>query len=128
MNDNDSKAFLAEMARIYPKHKDNFGAVSNLIVLLMEELQKERKGRKRGEKFEGEWGKLVDLNSKYWQMWEECKKDIARASIENWKVSAERFVLEMNKLEQKYFPSKPSDNFTEKVMEKINKEADNETF
>jgi len=30
-------------------------------------------------------------------------------------------------LEQKYFP-KPSDNFTEKVMEKINKkEAENET-
>jgi len=29
-------------------------------------------------------------------------------------------------LEQKYFP-KPSDNFTEKVMEKINKEVDNET-
>jgi len=30
------------------------------------------------------------------------------------------------RLKQKYFP-KPSDNFTEKVMEKINKEVDNET-
>jgi len=30
--------------------------------------------------------------------------------------------IEINKLEQKYFP-KPSDNFTEKVMEKINKEG-----
>ena len=58
MNDNDSKAFLKDMARLYPKYKDNFGAVSNLIVLLMEELQKERKGRKRGEKFEKMWNKF----------------------------------------------------------------------
>ena len=41
---------------------------------------------------------------KYKQMWEESKKDIARASVENWKVSAKRFLLEMGKLEQKYFP------------------------
>ena len=41
---------------------------------------------------------------KVWQMWGECKKDIARASVLNWKVSAERFLLEMRKLEQKYFP------------------------
>jgi len=51
MNDNDSKAFLKDMARLYPKFKDNFGAVSNLVVLLMEELQKEREGRKEGEKY-----------------------------------------------------------------------------
>jgi len=31
----------------------------------------------------------------------------------------------LNDIEQKYFP-KPSDNFTEKVMEKINKEVDND--
>ncbi|MCK4329280.1 hypothetical protein KAX02_05505 [candidate division WOR-3 bacterium] len=31
----------------------------------------------------------------------------------------------VNKLEQKYFP-KPSDNFTEKVMEKINKKVKDE--
>lgn len=73
---------------------------------------------KRGEKFEEKFLEIFNENKKVWQMWEECKKDIARASIENWKVSAERFVLEMKNLEQKYFP-KPSDNFTEKVMEKI---------
>lgn len=78
---------------------------------------------KRGEKFEEKFLEIFNENKKVWQMWEECKKDIARASIENWKVSAERFVLEMKKLEQKYFP-KPSDNFTVKVMGKINKKGE----
>ena len=45
----------------------------------------------------------LQRGEKYERMWEECKKDISRASVENWKVSAERFVLEMKKLEQKYF-------------------------
>jgi len=65
----------------------------------------------RGEKFEEKFLEIFNENKKIWQMWDECKKDITRASVENWKVSAERFALEMRKLEQKYFP----------------KEADNET-
>jgi len=52
----------------------------------------------------------VSRGEKYEAMWEECKKDITRASVENWKVSAERFVSEMNKLEQKYFPKEEVDN------------------
>ena len=50
---------------------------------------------------------LIDLlkrGEKYEEMWEECKKDISRASVENWEVYTERFILEMKKLEQKYFP------------------------
>ena len=47
---------------------------------------------------------LVDRLYCYQLMWYECKKDITRASVENWKVSAERFALEMRKLEKKYFP------------------------
>ena len=47
---------------------------------------------------------LLKRGEKYEEMWEECKKDISRASVENWEVYTERFILEMKKLEQKYFP------------------------
>jgi len=73
----------------------------------------------RGENFEEKFLEIFNENKKLWQMWEELKKD--SYGCEAWwsKYGLMRY-------EQKYFP-KPSDNFTEKVMEKINKEADNET-
>ena len=90
MNDNDSKAFLKEMARVCPKYKDNFGAVSNLIVLLMEELQKERKGRKRGEKYK--------------QIVEDMRKLLKPLDGMTITYTAGDFLKEMNFLQQKYFP------------------------
>lgn len=94
MNDNDSKAFLKEMARLCPDYKENFGAVSNLIVLLMEELQKERKGRKRGEKFEKMWNKM----KRYY-----IKDDKTFRLYNEWGYFCE--VEEMIKdMEQEYFP------------------------
>jgi len=73
---------------------------------------------KRGEKYE----KIVNdlrAESTDWDLveWGTCNKTASRRDLES----------AIDKLEQKYFPPKPSDNFTEKVMEKINKEADNET-
>ena len=91
MNDNDSKAFLKDMARLYPKYKDNFGAVSNLIVLLMEELQKERKGRKQGEKYKKMWGKL---KGGYW-----------RKTLDIYNT--------MERLEQKHFPKEAKQDYPE---------------
>ena len=80
-------------------------------VSYMDEIDEVIELLQRGEKFEEKFLEIFNENKKLWQMWDECKKDITRASVENWKVSAERFALEMRKLEQKYFP----------------KEADNET-
>lgn len=100
MNDNDSKAFLEEMARLYPKYKDNFGAVSNLIVLLMEELQKERKGRKRGENFEKVWGELKKKNPPVVINFVENYGDV-RTTIEQSKMLRD---FMMCKLEREYFP------------------------
>jgi len=60
---------------------------------------------------------LLQRGEKYEAMWEELR-------IMD-KVGCNPEVI-VKELEQKYFP-KPSANFTEKVMEKINKEADNET-
>ena len=61
---------------------------------------------KRGEKFEAMWREFKKLNYGYFNDWEiRCIK------------------FKMNEFEQKYFP-KPSDNFTKKVMDKINNEGE----
>jgi len=66
----------------------------------MKELNEVVEILQRGEKFEA--------------LYKEIKENVLNCEYcEN---------IEINKLEQKYFP-KPSDNFTEKVMEKINKEG-----
>lgn len=67
-----------------------------------------RNGDKKSiEIYNDKINRIIDLlkrGEKYEEMWEECKKDISRASVENWEVYTERFILEMKKLEQKYFP------------------------
>ena len=50
MSYNDSRKCLKDIGDSNPKLKEDCGAISNLIVLLNEELQKEKEGRKRGEK------------------------------------------------------------------------------
>jgi len=60
---------------------------------------------------------LLQRGEKYEAMWEEI---IRYFGYMEWK---DEIIV---KIKQKYFP-KPSDNFTEKVMEKIKEEADNET-
>jgi len=61
---------------------------------------------------------LLQRGEKYEALYKEIKENVLNCEYcEN---------IELKKLEQKHFP-KPSDNFTEKVMEKINKEVDHET-
>ena len=47
---------------------------------------------------------LLERGEKYEKMWEKSKKDLLRASVKNWKVSLKQIILEIKKLEQKYFP------------------------
>ncbi len=68
---------------IYPKEVDE---VINLL--------------KCGEKLKVE---NIELE-KYEKMWNKSKKDLSRASVLNWEVSLKQIILEINKLEQKYFP------------------------
>jgi len=88
---------------------------------------------KRGEKFEEKFLEIFNENKKLWQMWEEFKKKynadynlIELGYLDINYANQKDLDIIMEDYEQKYFP-KPSDNFTEKVMEKINKEGDNET-
>jgi len=67
---------------------------------------------------------LVDRLYCYQLMWGELKKGKYQL-IEFTKDGYFSDNHSLNDIEQKYFP-KPSDNFTEKVMEKINKEVDND--
>ena len=46
----------------------------------------------------------LERGKKYEVMWNKSKKDLSRASVENWKVSLKQIILEIKKLEQKYFP------------------------
>jgi len=67
-------------------------------------------------------------NKKYKKIWREIKDNLILKNglLEFIEKDLEKFLHRMIKAyEQKYFP-KPSDNFTEKVMEKINKEVDND--
>ena len=103
MNDNDSKAFLKEMARLYPKYKNDFGAVSNLIVLLMEELQEEREGRKHGGKFEA----IVEELEKYhgWAMYKKCNEH---------NIFLHDVIID---IKQKYFPEPKEIDWKDKFYE-----------
>jgi len=80
-----------------------------------------RKLLKRGEKFEKNQIALVKEIEKRQQKINELEK-YKIMWFENKYYSKSKKIEE---LEKKYFP-KPSDNFTEKVMEKINKEGGNQ--
>jgi len=81
-----------------------------------------KEDRERIEKEKNSIIELLQRGEKYEAMWEKDLKDRMRNSTAS---AWETLVNAINDIEQKYFP-KPSDNFTEKVMEKINKEVDNE--
>ena len=55
MTDNSAKAFLKEMEKTFPEHRDNFNGVSNLIELLMEEQLNAKQVTKQYQKM---WNKL----------------------------------------------------------------------
>jgi len=46
---------------------------------------------------------LLERSEKYEIMWKKSKKDLLRASVNNWKVSLESVISEIKKLEQEYF-------------------------
>jgi len=74
---------------------------------------------KRGEKYKAMWREFKKKYNVDYNLIELGYLDINYANQKDLDII-------MEDLEQKYFPPKPSDNFTEKVMEKINKEADHD--
>lgn len=77
---------------------------------------------KCGEKYEAMVDELINVGKNTWAMWVELKANYQKVD----EFTQTKYVAGfMNKLEQKYFP-KPSKDFTEKVMEKINKKVEDE--
>jgi len=69
---------------------------------------------------------LLKRGEKYEQMWKKLKNKSGFRKIEHVFVEFQSTIEEiMESYEREYFP-KPSDNFTEKVMEKINKKGGNQ--
>lgn len=87
MNDKDSKRFLEDMIKLYPKHKEDFNSVVNLITALVEEITEEREGGKLGKKFE--------------KMWKEHKEEVTYLAADAHYKGAK---ILMDRIEQKYFP------------------------
>ena len=90
-----------------------------------------RNGDKKSiEIYNDKINRIIDLlkrGEKYEAMWKELKYkfEILHKDIETGEEYYTGVInkIDIKELEQKYFP-KPSDNFTEKVMEKINKKGE----
>lgn len=106
---------------------DKFIKKAEEVVLLLKRGEKfeqlREKNRKRNKVLEARIKGLKDILKKHEAMWEELRKKYGnyyyaydvRGAVCRKHEYIETF---LNKLKQKYFP-KPSDDFTEKVMEKI---------
>lgn len=76
---------------------------------LKEDIKRLKQKAERGEKYEA--------------MWKELRKDYGEYTIDCEHMNSVKLEEVIDKIKQKYFP-KPSDNFTEKVMGKINEKGE----
>ena len=114
MNTKEAIEFIENELKTYKDILESFG---------IPEMKKEKEDIKNAIANYKNVIELLQRGEKFEAMWNHLYCEYGEVFLNDYKNPEILLEERMENLEQKYFP-KPSDNFTEKVMEKINKKGE----